>query len=148
MDAPKSKNFIWIVLAGIVASVLIGMLAKILEWSFLEDFSIIGPCAWAGYAIGCYCYGEKRYTTFKEWAAFLAAALLGIMKKKTKRKYWIAAIVWLATMILANSINEYFHASPLIRGITVGFWVVAAYILFKDLMQPRIGRRKDEEEDK
>ena len=28
------------------------------------------------------------------------------MKKKTKRKYWIAAIVWLATMILANSINE------------------------------------------
>ena len=38
------------------------------------------------------------------------------MKKKTKRKYWIAAIVWLATMILANSINEYFHASPLIRG--------------------------------
>ena len=76
MDAPKSKNFIWIVLAGIVASVLIGMLAKILEWSFLEDFSIIGPSAWAGYAIGCYCYGEKRYTTFKEWAAFLAAALL------------------------------------------------------------------------
>ena len=50
------------------------------------------------------------------------------------------------TMILANSINEYFHASPLIRGITVGFWVVAAYILFKDLMQPRIGRRKDEED--
>ena len=37
MDAPKSKNFIWIVLAGIVASVLIGMLAKILEWSFLEE---------------------------------------------------------------------------------------------------------------
>ena len=70
MDAQKSKNFIWIVLAGIVASVLIGMLAKILEWSFLEDFSIIGPCAWVGYAI------EKRYTTFKEWAAFLAAALL------------------------------------------------------------------------
>ena len=67
MDAQKSKKFIWIVLAGIVASVLIGMLAKILEWSFLEDFSIIGPCAWVGYAIGCYCYGEKRYTTFKEW---------------------------------------------------------------------------------
>ena len=65
MSNKKSKNFIWIVLAGIVASVLIGMLAKILEWSFLEDFSIIGPCAWAGYAI-----------TFKEWAAFLAAALL------------------------------------------------------------------------
>ena len=42
------------------------------------------------------------------------------MKKSKKRKYWIAAIVWLATMILANSINEYFHASPLIRGITVG----------------------------
>ena len=69
------------------------------------------------------------------------------MNKKTKRKYWIAAIIWFVTMILANSINEYFHASPLIRGITVGFWVVAAYILFKDLMQPRIGRRKDEEED-
>ena len=147
MDAQKSKNFIRIVLAGIVASVLIGMLAKILEWSFLEDFSIIGPCAWVGYAIGCYCYGEKRYTTFKEWAAFLAAALLVIMKKKTKRKYWIAAIAWLATMILANSINEYFHASPLIRGITVGFWVVAAYILFKDLMHPQIGRRKKDEEE-
>lgn len=68
------------------------------------------------------------------------------MNKKTKRKYWIAAIIWFVTMVLANSINEYFHASPLIRGITVGFWVVAAYILFKDLMQPRIGRRKDEEE--
>ena len=69
------------------------------------------------------------------------------MNKKTKRKYWIAAIIWFVTMVLANSINEYFHASPLIRGITVGFWVVAAYILFKDLMQPRIGRRKDEDED-
>ena len=70
------------------------------------------------------------------------------MNKKTKRKYWIAAIIWFVTMVLANSINEYFHASPLIRGITVGFWVVAAYILFKDLMQPKIGRRKkDEEED-
>ena len=62
------------------------------------------------------------------------------MKKKTKRKYWIAAIVWLATMILANSINE-------IRGITVGFWTIAAYILFKDLMHPQIGRRKKDEED-
>ena len=70
------------------------------------------------------------------------------MNKKTKRKYWIAAIIWFVTMVLANSINEYFHASPLIRGITVGFWVVAAYILFKDLMQPRIGRRKNEEEEK
>ena len=69
------------------------------------------------------------------------------MNKKTKRKYWIAAIIWFVTMVLANSINEYFHASPLIRGITVGFWVVAAYLLFKDLMQPRIGRRKDEEEE-
>ena len=68
------------------------------------------------------------------------------MNKKTKRKYWIAAIIWFVTMVLANSINEYFHASPLIRGITVGFWVVAAYLLFKDLMQPRIGRRKDEED--
>ena len=48
------------------------------------------------------------------------------MNKKTKRKYWIAAIIWFVTMVLANSINEYFHASPLIRGITVGFWVVAA----------------------
>ena len=69
------------------------------------------------------------------------------MKKSKKRKHWIAAIVWLASMILANSINEYFHASPLIRGITVGFWVVAAYILFKDLMHPQIGRRKKDEED-
>ena len=76
MSNKKSKNFILIVLAGIVASVLIGMLAKILEWSFLEDFSIIGPSAWAGYAVGCRCYGQKRYTTFKEWAAFIAAALL------------------------------------------------------------------------
>lgn len=76
MSNKKSKNFILIVLAGIVASVLIGMLAKILEWSFLEDFSIIGPSAWVGYAVGCRCYGQKRYTTFKEWAAFIAAALL------------------------------------------------------------------------
>jgi len=29
----------------------------------------------------------------------------------------------------------------------VGFWVVAAYILFKDLMHPQIGRRKKDEED-
>ena len=35
------------------------------------------------------------------------------MNKKTKRKYWIAAIIWFVTMVLANSINEYFHASPL-----------------------------------
>lgn len=70
------------------------------------------------------------------------------MKKSKKRKYWIAAIIWLVTMILANCINEYFHASPLIRGITVGFWTVAAYILFKDLMHPQIGRRKKDEEDK
>ena len=69
------------------------------------------------------------------------------MKKRKKRKDGRAAIVWLATRILANSINEYCHASPLIRGITVGFWVVAAYILFKDLMHPQIGRRKKDEED-
>ena len=68
MDAPKSKNFIWIVLAGIAASVLIGMLAKILEWSFLEDFSIIGPCAWVGYAIGCYCYAAALLVTTVFWA--------------------------------------------------------------------------------
>ena len=70
------------------------------------------------------------------------------MNKNTNPKYWIAAIIWFVPMVLANSINEFFHASPLIRGITVGFWVVAAYILFKDLMQPRIGRRKDEDEEK
>ena len=69
------------------------------------------------------------------------------MKKSKKRKYWIAAIIWLVTMILANCINEYFHASPLIRGITVGFWTVAAYILFKDLMHPQIRRKKKEEEE-
>ena len=66
------------------------------------------------------------------------------MKKSKKRKYWIAAIIWFTTMILANYINEYFHASPLIRGVTVGFWTVAAYLLFRDLMHPRIGRKKDE----
>lgn len=43
------------------------------------------------------------------------------MKKSKKRKYWIAAILWFVTMILANCINEYFHASPLIRGLAVGF---------------------------
>lgn len=69
------------------------------------------------------------------------------MKKSKKRKYWIAAIVWFVTMILANCINEYFHASPLIRGITVGFWTIAAYLLFKDLMHPQMGRRKKEDEE-
>lgn len=69
------------------------------------------------------------------------------MKKNKKRKYWMAFIIWLVTMILANYINEYFQASPLMRGITVGFWTVAAYLLFRDLMHPRIGRKKEEEEE-
>ena len=50
------------------------------------------------------------------------------MNKKTKRKYWIAAIIWFVTMVLANSINEYFHASPLIRGITVGGQVMNYHV--------------------
>lgn len=71
------------------------------------------------------------------------------MNKNKKRRYLIAFIIWLATMIIANYINDHFHASPLIRGITVGFWTIAAYILFRDLMHPkwpkRNGREKDEE---
>ncbi len=69
------------------------------------------------------------------------------MDKKTKRKYWTAAIIWLVTMVLANYINEYFQTPPFVRGLTVGFWTVAAYILFKDLMQPRMGRQKREEKE-
>lgn len=76
MKMKKSVTFALIVLVGIAASVAIGILGRTLECSFLEDFSIIGPSAWVGYAVGCRCYGQKRYTTFKEWAAFLAAALL------------------------------------------------------------------------
>ena len=109
MDAQKSKNFIWIVLAGIVASVLIGMLAKILEWSFLEDFSIIGPSAWAGYAIGCYCYGEKRYTTFKEWAGYAIGCYCYGEKRYTTFKEWAA---FLAAALL----------------VTTVFWAVTEYV--------------------
>lgn len=76
MKTKKSITFVLIILVGIIVSILIGLPARKLGWSFLEDFSIIGPSAWVGYAVGCYCYGEKRYTTFKDWVAFLVAALL------------------------------------------------------------------------
>lgn len=70
------------------------------------------------------------------------------MKKNKKHKYWIAAIIWLITMILANYLNEYLQTPPWMRGVTVGFWTVAAYLLFKDLVQPRIGKKKEDNEDK
>ncbi len=76
MKTKKGLAFALIILVGCAAGILIGLLARTLECSFLEDFSIIGPSAWVGYAVGCRCYGQKRYTTFKEWAAFIAAALL------------------------------------------------------------------------
>ncbi len=69
------------------------------------------------------------------------------MNKKTKRKYQIAFIIWLVSMIAVNAINEYLQVDPLIKGITVGFWAVAAYFLFRDLMHPR-WMKKDEEEEK
>ncbi len=70
------------------------------------------------------------------------------MKRNKKRKYLIVFIIWFVTMILANCINEYFHADPLIRGLTVGLWAAAAYLLFKDLMQPKwVNRNKKEEEE-
>ena len=68
------------------------------------------------------------------------------MKKSKKCKYIITAIIWFVTMIAANCLNEYLQTPPYVRGLTVGFWTIAAYLLFRDLMQPR-GWRKDDKED-
>lgn len=69
------------------------------------------------------------------------------MKKKNK-KYLIALIIWLVTMVLANYLNEYLQTPPYVRGLTVGFWTAAAYLLFRDLMQPKwVNRNKKEEEE-
>lgn len=68
------------------------------------------------------------------------------MKKKSKR-YLTAFVIWLVTMILANYLNEYLQTPPYVRGLTVGFWTVAAYLLFRDLMHPRWMKKKEEEEE-
>lgn len=76
MKLKKVKAFILIVLAGIAASLLIGIPAKKLGWHFLEQFSIVAPSTGVAYATGRYFYGAKRYTGFKEWTTFIAAILL------------------------------------------------------------------------
>lgn len=76
MKLKKSMTCALIVLAGIAVSLLIGIPAKKLGWSFLEQLSIIGPAAGIGYAIECYLYGAKRHTGFKEWAVFIVSILL------------------------------------------------------------------------
>ncbi len=68
------------------------------------------------------------------------------MRKKSKR-YLTAFVIWLVTMILANYLNEYLQTPPYVRGLTVGFWTVAAYLLFRDLMHPRWMKKKEEEEE-
>ena len=68
----KSLSYASIVLTGIVVSVAISLLGGALDSEFLKLFGIIGPSAWAGQAIS----GGKPLKGFKQWAAFIVAALI------------------------------------------------------------------------
>ena len=68
----KSLSYASIVLTGIAVSVAISLLGGALDSEFIRLFGIIGPSAWAGHAIS----GGKPLKGFKQWAAFIVAALI------------------------------------------------------------------------
>ena len=72
----KSLSYASIVLTGIAVSVAISLLGGALDSEFIRLFGIIGPSAWAGYAINLRLYGGKPLKGFKQWAAFIVAALI------------------------------------------------------------------------
>ena len=65
-----------IILIGIAVGVAISLLGGALDSEFLRQFGIVGPSAWAGYAINLRLYGGKPLKGFKQWAAFIVAALI------------------------------------------------------------------------
>lgn len=73
-NEPQKKGLTYavIVLIGIAAGVAISLLAGALDSEFLRQFGIVGPSAWAGQAIS----GGKPLKGFKQWAAFIVAALI------------------------------------------------------------------------
>ena len=68
----KSLSYASIVLTGIAVSVAISLLGGALDSEFIRLFGIIGPSAWAGQATS----GRKPLKGFKQWAAFIVAALI------------------------------------------------------------------------
>ena len=72
----KGLAYVGIILIGIAVSVSISLLGGALDSEFLRQFGIVGPSAWAGYAINLRLYGEKPLKGFKQWAAFIVAALI------------------------------------------------------------------------
>ena len=72
----KGLTYAVIVLIGIAAGVAISLLAGALDSEFLRQFGIVGPSAWVGHAINTRLYGGKPLKGFKQWVAFIAAALI------------------------------------------------------------------------
>ena len=68
----KGLSYASIVLTGIAVGVAISLLGGALDSEFIRLFGIIGPSAWAGHAIS----GGKPLKGFKQWAAFIVAALI------------------------------------------------------------------------
>ena len=68
----KNLSYASIVLTGIAVGVAISLLGGALDCEFLKLFGIIGPSAWAGQAIS----GGKPLKGFKQWVAFIVAALI------------------------------------------------------------------------
>ena len=72
----KGLTYAAIILIGIAVGVAISLLGGALDSEFLRQFGIVGPSAWAGYAINLRLYGGKPLKGFKQWVAFIAAALI------------------------------------------------------------------------
>ena len=72
----KGLTYAVIVLISIAAGVAISLLAGALDSEFLRQFGIVGPSAWVGHAINLHLYGGKPLKGFKQWAAFVVAALI------------------------------------------------------------------------
>ena len=72
----KGLTYAVIVLISIAAGVAISLLAGALDSEFLRQFGIVGPSAWVGHAINLHLYGGKPLKEFKQWAAFVVAALI------------------------------------------------------------------------
>ena len=72
----KGLTYAAIILIGIAVGVAISLLGGALDSEFLRQFGIVGPSAWAGYAINLRLYGGKPLKGFKQWAAFIVAALI------------------------------------------------------------------------
>ena len=77
-NEPQKKDLTYagIILIGIAVGVPISLLGGALDSEFLRLFGIIGPSAWVGHAINTRLYGGEPLKGFKQWAAFIVAALI------------------------------------------------------------------------